>query len=106
MADITNPQAVRFCNERVRRAADRFAQLYYRCCVLRDEWTAQGMASLIPNDAGSEVIDGSQTDGRPIITGADVHNMKDRVLDLLNLLDADGGAKLAEILRVAVQTEE
>ena len=102
MADIINPQAVRFCNERVRQAADRFAQLYYWCSIVRDEWTAQEMASLIANDSAAEVIDGAQTDGRPIINGEDVHIIKDRVLELLNLLDANSGEKLAQVLTVAV----
>lgn len=101
MADVTNPQAIRFCNERVRQAADKFAQLYYWCSIVRDEWLAQDIGSLVPNDT-SEIIDGAQTDGRPVVTGADVHTIKDRVLELLALLDADSGAKLAEVLSVAV----
>lgn len=101
MADITNPQAVRFCNERVRQAADRFGQLYNWCRAVRDEWTAQDIASLIPNTTDL-VVDGSATDGRPPITGADVHTIKDRVLELITLLEADSNAKLNEILRVAV----
>jgi hypothetical protein len=103
MADITNPQAVRFCNERVRLAADKFAQLYNWCIAVRNEWTAQDIASLIPNDA-SAIIDGAQTDGRPLITGADVHTIKDRVVELIGLLEANTSEKLNEILRVAVNT--
>lgn len=101
MADVTDPQAVRFCNERVRPAADRFAQLYYWCVSLRDEWTAQDIAGLIPNST-DVVLDGSATDGRPIITGADVHAVKDRVVEFLDNLDADTAAKLNEILAVSV----
>lgn len=101
MADITDPQAVRFCNERVRLAADKFGQLYNWCVAVANEWAAQNIAGLIPNDT-SPIIDGAQTDGRPLITGADVHTIKDRVAELISLLEASSNAKLNQILRVAV----
>jgi hypothetical protein len=101
MADITDPQAVRFCNERVRQAADRFGQLYNWCCSVRDEWTAQDIAFLIPNDS-SMIVDGSQTDGRPLIFGDSVHTIKDRVVELIALMEASDNEKLNQILSVAV----
>ncbi len=98
---IDDPQAVRFCNKRVRQAADRFGQLYNWCRAVRDEWTAQDIASMIPNT--SEAIDdNADVDGRPVITGADVHAIKDRVVELIALLEAGGNVKLNEVLRVAV----
>ena len=103
MPDITDPQAIRFANERVRVAADRFAQLYYWCGIVRDEFIAQDIASLIP-DSADVIIDGSATDGRPIITGADVHNIKDLVVEFIGNLDANTAWKLNEVLSVAVNT--
>ncbi|KKN49380.1 hypothetical protein LCGC14_0643560 [marine sediment metagenome] len=98
---ITDPQIKRFCNEQVRQAADRFGQLYNWCRAVRDEWTAQDMGTAIPNT--TEVIDdGADFDGRPIITGADVHAIKDRVLELITLMEATSNEKLNEVLRVAV----
>ena len=99
---IDNPQVVRFSNERVRQAADRFGQLYNWCKAVRDEWQAQGIGALIPNDPAEEILDGAQTDGRPLITGEDVHVIKDRVLELITLLEANGNEKLNQILKVAV----
>lgn len=101
MPDITNPQAVRFCNERVRQAADKFGQLYNWCVAVQNEWAAQGVSALIPDD-DSPIIDGAQTDGRPLITGADVNTLAARVAEFTALLEADTHAKLNQILKVAV----
>jgi len=104
MADITNPQAVKFCNERVRVAADRFGQLYWWSKIVAQEWTAQGIGALIPNDA-SVVMDGSATDGRPIITGADVNTLAARVAEFVALLEAGGKEKLDQISKIAVNPD-
>lgn len=55
---IDNPEAVRFCNEKVRVAADRLAQAYYHARQVRDEWYANNMGTLLPVDGG-EVLDGA-----------------------------------------------
>jgi len=104
MADITNPQAVKFCNERVRVAANHYARLYWWSKIVAQEWTAQGIGALIPNNA-SVVMDGSATDGRPIITGADVHTLAARVAEFVALLQANGNEKLNQITKVAPQPE-
>mgnify|MGYP000621713160 CR=1 FL=1 len=101
MADITNAEAVRFCNEKVRVAADRLAQAYYFSKQVQNEWFANSMGSLIPNDA-SPVIDGSATDGRHPITGADATNLITRCGELITDYEAAGNAKINTILGVAV----
>lgn len=100
MATINNPQAVRFCNERVRVAANHFSRLYAWCKSVSNEWTAQGMGTLIPNSA-DQVADGAATDGRPIITGSDVNVMAARVTEFINLMEATSNQKLNQILKVA-----
>ena len=102
MADITNPQAVTFCNERVRIAANHFMKLYWWSKAVSEEWASQGIGALIPNDS-SVIIDGSQTDGRPIITGADVNTLAARVGEFINLLEADNNAKLNQISKVSAR---
>lgn len=133
MADITDIEAVAFCNERIRTAANQLATLYYECDYLRDLKVADAdtattislrgdqirvaadlmlettqvlpiieniwfnVASLnttITNSADDDVIDGSPADGRPPITGQDVHNLVSRVMDVDKwLADASfGGA--------------
>jgi len=98
---ITDPQAVRFCNEKIRSAADNLAQAYNHANRVVNEWTSFGGVALIPNDAGEDVIDGSATDGRPPITGADVNNIINRLSERLTDYEAGGNAKLNTILRVA-----
>jgi hypothetical protein len=66
-----------------------------------DEWAAEGIASLVSNTA-EVVADGSAVDGRTQITGADVHAIKDRVVELIGLLEANGNEKLNQIVKVAV----
>lgn len=102
MADITNAEAVRFCNERVRIAADKLAQAYYYAKLVQNEWFANNMSSLIPNNADDTVIDGSATDGRHVITGADVTNVITRCQGLVSDYEASSNAKLNTILNVAV----
>ncbi len=101
MPDISDPQAVRFCNEKVRVAADKLAQAYNCANQVLDEWTARGGVALVPNSADA-VLDGSATDGRPPITGADTNNIIKRLSELIADYDALSAAKLNTILGVAV----
>lgn len=101
MPDITDPQAVRFCNERVRVAADKLAQAYNLANQVIDEWTAHGGVALIPNTS-DPVIDGSATDGRPPIVGSDASNIINRLTEIVADFEDSGGAKLNTILAVSV----
>jgi hypothetical protein len=98
---IDNPEAVRFCNEKVRVAADRLAQAYYFARQVRDEWYANNMGALLPVDGG-EVMDGAHADGRHVITGNDATNLIVRCEDLIADLEANANAKLNTVLGVAV----
>ena len=104
MAEITDVQAVKFCNERVRQAADRFAQLYWWSKIVAEEWAAQGIGALIPNDA-SVVIDGSATDGRSVLTEADVNALAGQVVAFIANMEANGNTNLDIIAKVAVNPE-
>ena len=103
MAKIETPQAVKFCNEKVRPFADRIAQLKQEAKQLQDEWFALGGSDLVPNTTDT-IADGAITDGRTIITGADVNNVINRAIEIVTDLEADGNAKLNTILKVAVNT--
>lgn len=103
MADITNPQAVKFCNEQIRPAADAYAKAYYRFKQVLQVYSAQGIASLIPNTA-DVVIDGSATDGRAQITGAKVTGFVNQVSSFTTDLEANTNAKLNVLLQIAVNT--
>ena len=70
--------------------------------MVAEEWTAQGMGALVPNDA-SVVMDGSATDGRTIITGADVNTLAARVAEFTTLLEAISNQKLNQVAKVSTR---
>jgi hypothetical protein len=100
--DITNPEAVKFCNEKVRTSADKLGQLYYVAKAVSQEWTANSLGSIITNSADDDVIDGSATDGRHPITGADANNIINRLTEFVTDMEANTNAKLNTVLGVAV----
>lgn len=101
MPDIDNPEVRTFCNEGIRRLADKAAAYYYAANALIDEWEATDMGSKIP-DSGDLIIDGSATDGRSPITGANVRSLKEHVELMVADLQANNKAKLAVLLKIEV----
>ena len=70
---ISDPQSIAFCNQVIRPLADAFGKLYYAAELAAQQFTAKGLSATIPNDATAVVVDGSASDGRTQITGADVN---------------------------------
>jgi len=101
MADITDPEAVRFSNEKARTLADAAARYYYMAKAFTNEWDATGMGAKIPN-AADTIIDGSATDGRSTITGANVNGMKTHVDAMVTDLEASSNTKLNILLQIEV----
>lgn len=99
---ITNPQVVAFSNEKVRVAADRYAQLYWFAKIFVQEWDANNFDAAIPNSGAEIVVDGSATDGRTPITGAHLHGLKANLDLLVADLEAGGGTKLNGLSQIAV----
>jgi hypothetical protein len=102
---ITNPQAVTFCNEKIRPVADRYAQLYWFAKMVLTEWNSTGMSAIIPNQGGETVVDGSETDGRTPISGAHVNGMITNLQLLVNDLEANSNAKLNGLSQIAVNEQ-
>ena len=98
---ITNPQAVKFCNEQARTKADLYAQAYYAFKALVDTWSAQNIGAVIPNTA-DVVEDGSISDGRTQITGAMVNGLIANCTAFIADLEASGKLKLNGLLKIAV----
>lgn len=76
MAEITNPQAVRFCNEDARTIADALCTLrrtipQFMLNVVRDFEANTGS-----NSAQDSIIDGAQIDGRPMVVKVNVGELK------------------------------
>ena len=105
MADITNAEAIRFSNEKARVAADKLAQCYYFAKLVKQEWDANSLNTIITNSVDDEVVDGAQTDGRHIISGADVTNIVTRCSEFITDMEDSGNAKLNTILGVAVNPQ-
>ena len=101
MADITDPEAVRFCNEKVRILADIATRYYYAALAFGNEWAATGMASKIPNTT-DVVVDGSAEDGRSTITGANVVGLKNHAATMVADLEATTNTKLNILLNIEV----
>lgn len=98
---VTNPLAVKFANEQVRRIADTYGRTLFDTDKVLALWRAHGLAELIPND-DSLIADGAGSDGRRAITGADLHGMIGLLQTVEGLGIANGGASKALILRIAV----
>lgn len=101
MPNITNPEAINFCNSKIRVAADVLAQAYNTMKSIRNEWYAKNLGVIIPNTTDL-VEDGSDIDGRHQITGADATGIIVRAEEFINDYEAGGNAKLNTIIKVAV----
>ena len=101
MADITDPEAVRFSNERARTLADVATRYYYAAKSFLQEWDATSMGDKITNTA-DDIIDGAATDGRHVITGANVVGLKNHVAAMITDLEANSNLKLNILLGIEV----
>jgi hypothetical protein len=102
MANITDPTAVNFSNTQVRAGADKTMQFYWWMKALKVEYLANpNLATLFPNDA-SLVVDGSATDGRTPITGADVQSFLTNVNSFISTLEANSSVILNNFAKISV----
>jgi hypothetical protein len=97
MADITNPGAIRFCNEKVRPIADLLEFAYLRCKATLDEWNARQLGVTIPVSA-APVVDGAASDGRPVLDGNAVNLIMARCQDFVTDYEANSKAKLNTVM--------
>ena len=104
MADITNAEAVKFSNEKIRVAANKLNEAYKFANEVVDEWTANGGVSMIPNTSDG-IVDGSTTDGRHPITGAMANNIINRLNELITDYEDSSNAKLNTVLQVAANND-
>ena len=71
---ITNPEAIRWNNERLRTLAEMRLALYLTEKQAMQEWYG-GINLMFPNDAGEAVEDNREAAGVSRLTGADVNSM-------------------------------
>ena len=87
MADITDPQAIKFVNEQVRVLAEKTRQLKVEIDAIEADWF-NGINTLI---SGQEnVIDGREAEGVSRLTGSDVVNLMTQLLAIQSILDGSG----------------
>ncbi len=98
---ITDPTALAFTNEKIRPLANTLARLYYHGKSIIDEYDTRGGINFIPNSPSETVEDGADADSRPVISGEDVTRIGAVMVNFIDLLEANGGEKLAHINAVA-----
>lgn len=84
MPDITNPQAVVFANQYARVFAESLLSTIQTARVLVAMYNAQNGDNLFTNVATDLVVDGSEIDGRPRISGQAVRQLLTAANDILS----------------------
>lgn len=105
MSLLSNPQVAKFCNEQLRPAMDRAAGFYLTANKILLAWQNQGLSTIIPNDATVIIDDGSSTDGRTQITGADVWTAIGGLQTYVTDIQANNGALLNNASKIAVNPQ-
>jgi hypothetical protein len=82
----TNPQAVTFTNTRYRPLTDLAISYYLSCKKFVQEWTAQTLANVIPNDA-VVISDAASTGGSTPVTDGDVNIMFAQAQSFIALME-------------------
>jgi hypothetical protein len=99
--NITNIQAVTFCNQQVRPMADTMAQLYFTAKSIVAFWNANSMSALIPNTT-DVVIDGAATDGRQLLTAQAATAIITEAQAVIAHYEATANAVLNQVKQVSV----
>ncbi len=74
---ITNPQVVKWSNERARVICDLITRLDYALTAYKADYDAAGITALVVAAGSSELIeDGSATDGRTRMIGSQLLGLK------------------------------
>lgn len=95
MANNTNPQAVAFSNSKIRPLADMLNALYWTAKSVSSQWTSQGLAALVPNDANfiqdGATVGAGTPDGRTPITNADINVLLAKATDFIAYCEGSSG---------------
>lgn len=88
MADITNPQTIRWVGEVVRPLAETLRAVNVACEQTMAEWYA-GINATVPNDT-SDLADGREDEGVSRLTGADINSFLGQVAAIQAVFDVAG----------------
>jgi hypothetical protein len=95
MADITNAEAIRFCNEQIRPLAESVRALKARIDACTVKWFG-GINTTIGTSAGDAIADGREAEGVSRLTAADVTGLMTQLLAIQTTLDQAGVADVVE----------
>jgi len=101
---ITSNIAITFSDQKLRRLASMIASVDLTITEIQNQWSADGLSALFPNDTTSIVQDTSVTasDGRTPICGQDVQNFMAFLTSVQSSLGANSGALRTTINKIAV----
>lgn len=90
MAEITDPQVIKFCNEKIRPLADLVYSSYYKSLSLTSDYE-NGKINELLSIWGSEdlVADGSETDGRTRLSRQDLEYEYKILFDFIAYLESE-----------------
>lgn len=100
MADITNPQLVKFANEKARVMVDSIDSMYETCKRFQSEYVALNISNT--PDTVDNFADGSETDGRKRFRGQQMLTLKTLVDALVTYLEANG--RITQIKSISVNS--
>lgn len=101
MPDITNPQAVKFCNEKVRVLADSLLQAIATARQFDSDYGAISGDTLFPNTSDL-IADGSDVDGRSRVQAQVVRAIRTQAQDLLTWAATGNPTRETRLRSIAV----
>lgn len=112
MPDITNPEIVKFANEKGRISADVMGQTYQTFKRFQQEWTVLlSNVGSVPNTA-DQIADGSQgsagtsADGRKPITGAQLNGLNTLIGAIVTFMEGGGPpTRIAQLQQVTTNEQ-
>lgn len=100
---ISNAQAVRFSNEGIRPLAETLINAYYHAKQVVQSYYADPSLGEAYTAGISEIVaDGSEVDGRPVVTGNDALGLITQAANWVSTCEANGNAVLNVLLGCAV----
>lgn len=102
MPDITNPQIVRFANEKARVLADAADSFYQTCLRFQQEWAAAVAAGVTFPSTTDLVADGSDVDGRKRVTANQLQGLKTLADSMVTYFQTGTPSRIAQIQAVSV----
>jgi len=104
MANITNPEVVKFANEKIRRLNDMHVAHYRTCKEFKAEWDTLGYGAIFAVSNSDVVVDGAPADGRHAMTSFDANNAYNRASEVVADYEANTNTKLNQANAIAVNT--